>query len=149
MIPVNVRIFVCIERVDMRCGFDRLALLAREKLQQDPRSGALRCCVMHAARPIFARTQLASWCKHLSNARVDTSGCSWCPLADNLWLSVLYVIDRDHEVECRRPLGSPEQRGSANAYDGRGQRRLITPFSYVALRAGSPRIHCSDEQVRW
>lgn len=41
MIPVKVRIFVCIEPVDMRCGFDRLALLAREKLQQDPRSGAL------------------------------------------------------------------------------------------------------------
>ena len=41
MIPVNVRIFVCIEPIDMRCGFDRLALLAREKLQQDPRSGAL------------------------------------------------------------------------------------------------------------
>lgn len=41
MIPVNVRIFVCTEPVDMRSGFDRLALLAREKLQQDPRSGAL------------------------------------------------------------------------------------------------------------
>lgn len=41
MIPVNVRIFVCIEPVDMRSGFDRLALLARDKLQQDPRSGAL------------------------------------------------------------------------------------------------------------
>lgn len=41
MIPVNVRIFVCTEPVDMRCGFDRLALFARDKLQQDPRSGAL------------------------------------------------------------------------------------------------------------
>lgn len=41
MIPVNVRIFVCTEPVDMRRGFDSLALLAREKLQQDPRSGAL------------------------------------------------------------------------------------------------------------
>jgi transposase len=41
MIPVNVRIFVCTEPIDMRCGFDRLALLARDKLQQDPRSGAL------------------------------------------------------------------------------------------------------------
>lgn len=41
MIPVNVRIFVCTEPVDMRSGFDRLALLARDKLQQDPRSGAL------------------------------------------------------------------------------------------------------------
>ena len=41
MIPVNVRIFVCTEPVDMRRGFDSLALLSREKLQQDPRSGAL------------------------------------------------------------------------------------------------------------
>lgn len=41
MIPVHVRIFVCIEPVDMRSGFDRLALFARDKLQQDPRSGAL------------------------------------------------------------------------------------------------------------
>ena len=41
MIPVDVRIFVCVEPVDMRSGFDRLALLARDKLQQDPRSGAL------------------------------------------------------------------------------------------------------------
>lgn len=41
MIPVTVRIFVCTEPVDMRRGFDGLALLAREKLGQDPRSGAL------------------------------------------------------------------------------------------------------------
>jgi transposase len=41
MIPVNVRIFVCTEPVDMRRGFDSLAQLAREKLQQDPRSGTL------------------------------------------------------------------------------------------------------------
>ncbi len=41
MIPVTVRIFVCIEPVDMRSGFDRLALIARDKLEQDPRSGAL------------------------------------------------------------------------------------------------------------
>jgi transposase len=41
MIPVTVRIFVALERVDMRRGFDALALIAREKLQQDPRSGAL------------------------------------------------------------------------------------------------------------
>jgi transposase len=41
MIPVNIRIFVCTEPVDMRRGFDGLAQLAREKLQQDPRSGTL------------------------------------------------------------------------------------------------------------
>lgn len=41
MIPAAVRIFVCTEPVDMRRGFDGLALLARDKLGQDPRSGAL------------------------------------------------------------------------------------------------------------
>lgn len=41
MIPVTVRIFVCTEPVDMRRGFDGLALIARDTLQQDPRSGAL------------------------------------------------------------------------------------------------------------
>lgn len=41
MIPVAVRIFVCTEPVDMRRGFDGLALIARQKLEQDPQSGAL------------------------------------------------------------------------------------------------------------
>jgi len=41
MIPTTVRVLVCIEPVDMRRGFDGLALLAREKLAQDPRAGAL------------------------------------------------------------------------------------------------------------
>lgn len=41
MIPVTVRIFVHTEPVDMRRGFDGLALLAREAMQQDPRSGSL------------------------------------------------------------------------------------------------------------
>lgn len=41
MIPTQVRIFVCSEPVDMRCGFDRLAQLARERVGTDPQSGAL------------------------------------------------------------------------------------------------------------
>lgn len=41
MIPPTVRIFVYTEPVDMRRGFDALALLARDALRQDPRSGAL------------------------------------------------------------------------------------------------------------
>ena len=41
MIPVTVRIFVYTEAVDMRRGFDGLALIARESMAQDPRSGAL------------------------------------------------------------------------------------------------------------
>lgn len=41
MIPVTVRMFVCIEPVDMRRGFDGLALIVKQQLQQDPQSGAL------------------------------------------------------------------------------------------------------------
>lgn len=45
MIPSSVRIFVCTEPQDMRGSFDRLALAARERLGEDPRSGALFCFV--------------------------------------------------------------------------------------------------------
>ncbi len=41
MIPVTVRIFVYREPVDMRRGFDGLALVARDAMGQDPRSGSL------------------------------------------------------------------------------------------------------------
>lgn len=43
MIPASVRIFVCTEPQDLRGSFDKLALAARERLGQDPRSGALFC----------------------------------------------------------------------------------------------------------
>lgn len=41
MIPATVRILVYTEPVDMRRGFDGLALIAREAMAQDPRSGAV------------------------------------------------------------------------------------------------------------
>ena len=41
MIPATVRIFVCTEAVDMRKSFDTLAFAAKDKLGEDPRSGAL------------------------------------------------------------------------------------------------------------
>ena len=41
MIPPSVRIYVYTEPVDMRRGFDGLALIARDAMSQDPRSGAL------------------------------------------------------------------------------------------------------------
>ena len=41
MIPAHVRIFVCTAPVDMRRGFDGLALAVRERLAQDPRAGGL------------------------------------------------------------------------------------------------------------
>jgi transposase len=39
VIPPGVRIFVCVEPVDMRLGFDRLARIARERLGRDPVDG--------------------------------------------------------------------------------------------------------------
>lgn len=39
--PASVRIFVCIEPIDLRRGFDRLAAAAREVVRQDPTSGHL------------------------------------------------------------------------------------------------------------
>jgi transposase len=41
MIPHGVEIFVALEPVDMRLGFDRLAGLAEERMQRSARSGAL------------------------------------------------------------------------------------------------------------
>jgi transposase len=39
VIPHGVRVFLCVEPVDMRLGFDRLAQLARERVGQDPVDG--------------------------------------------------------------------------------------------------------------
>ena len=41
MIPAGVQIFVALERVDMRYGFERLAGLVCERVGYDARSGAL------------------------------------------------------------------------------------------------------------
>jgi transposase len=41
MIPASVRILVYTQPVDMRRGFDGLALIARDAMAHDPRSGAV------------------------------------------------------------------------------------------------------------
>jgi len=41
MIPSGVQVFVAIEPVDLRCGFERLAAIARERIGYDAPSGAL------------------------------------------------------------------------------------------------------------
>ena len=41
MIPHGVQIFLAVEPVDMRCGFNRLSGIAREHLGYDPRCGAM------------------------------------------------------------------------------------------------------------
>jgi transposase len=41
MLPTGMRILVCTEPQDMRRSFDKLALVTRELLGEDPQSGAL------------------------------------------------------------------------------------------------------------
>lgn len=41
MIPAGVQVFVAMESVDLRCGFERLAAIARDRIGYDARSGAL------------------------------------------------------------------------------------------------------------
>ena len=41
MIPAGVQVFLAVEPVDMRYGYERLAGLARERIGYDARSGAL------------------------------------------------------------------------------------------------------------
>jgi transposase len=41
MIPVGVQVFIALEPVDMRCGFDRLAGWVRERMGYDVRGGSL------------------------------------------------------------------------------------------------------------
>lgn len=41
MIPHGVEIFVAVEPVDMRFGFERLGALVRERMKREPRSRAL------------------------------------------------------------------------------------------------------------
>lgn len=41
MIPAGVQVYVALEPVDMRYGFERLAGVVRERIGYEPRSGAL------------------------------------------------------------------------------------------------------------
>jgi transposase len=41
MIPAGVQVFVALEPVDMRYGFERLSGMVRERMGYEPRSGAL------------------------------------------------------------------------------------------------------------
>lgn len=41
MLPASMRVLVCTEPQDMRRSFDRLALIIRESLGEDPQNGAL------------------------------------------------------------------------------------------------------------
>ncbi len=73
MIPTSVRIFVCSEPQDMRRSFDALALEVRERLAQDPQSGALFVFVNRRANRLkvlwFDRNGYCILYKRLHRAR--------------------------------------------------------------------------------
>lgn len=54
MIPSSVRIFVCTTPTDMRGSFDRLAQAARERLGEEPESGAVFVFINRRANRIKA-----------------------------------------------------------------------------------------------
>jgi len=50
MIPSNIRIFLCLQPQDMRCGFERLALAARRVTDVDPRDERALFCFINKRR---------------------------------------------------------------------------------------------------
>ena len=41
MLPASVKVFVCARPTDMRCGFNKLSMLAEHVMDQDPLTGHL------------------------------------------------------------------------------------------------------------
>ena len=54
-LPPSVRIYLCTAPTDVRRGFDGLAALARDVLQQDPLSGHLFECPNNCAQEARVR----------------------------------------------------------------------------------------------
>jgi transposase len=57
MIPAGVQVFVALEPVDMRFGFERLSGMVRERMGYEPRCGALFVFVgrrRHLVKVLFA-----------------------------------------------------------------------------------------------
>lgn len=75
MLPGEVRIFVCIEPIDMRFGFDRLAAAVRERVGQDPLAGGLYIFANRGATRLkllwFDRNGLCILYKRLHRAVFD------------------------------------------------------------------------------
>ncbi len=80
MLPPSVRILVCTEPQDMRRSFDKLALVTRELLGEDPQGGALYVFV--GKRP--TRVKVLWW---------DQNG--YCLLYKRLHRALFVVPKRD------------------------------------------------------
>jgi len=72
-LPPSVRIFVCLQPTDMRKGFDGLAALTREVLDQDPFSGHLFVFFNRRRDRVKAllwdRSGLVIWYKRIEKGR--------------------------------------------------------------------------------
>lgn len=100
MIPAQVRIFVSSVPVDMRCGFDRLAQLAKERVGEDPRSGALFVfCGKRATRLKVLWFDQDGYCLlykrlHGSVFRLPVDGARACVQIDGAQLATILQGDR-------------------------------------------------------
>ncbi len=74
-LPSSVRIFIYSESVDMRCGFNRLSMLAESMMQKDPYSGHLfvffnkygdKCKIL-----FWDRTGFCLWYKRLEKGTFE------------------------------------------------------------------------------
>ena len=98
MIPASVRIWLCNEPVDMRRSFDGLALIAIQRMEQDPENGALFVFV---------------------NRRMTRLKALWF---DRNGYCILYK--RLHRAVFRMPRG-PGAQGVASRIDGAALAKLL------------------------
>jgi transposase len=118
-LPPSVRIYLCTAPTDMRRGFDGLAALARDVLQQDPLSGHLFVfCNKRADRVkilYWDRSGFCLWYKRIEKGRFhfpDGATASVQLEAAELAL-LLEGIQLQHAV--RRPRFIPRSHAAASA----------------------------------
>ena len=77
MIPAGVQVFVALEPVDMRFGFERLAGLVRERIGYEPRSGALFVFVGKRRATTRSCSATAAGCAFFTSGLIAER--SFCP----------------------------------------------------------------------
>src|ERR687883_1919462 len=108
MLPAGVRIFLCTEPQDMRRSFDRLALVTKELLGEDPQSGALYVFVSKRA----TRAKVLWW---------DRNG--YCLLQKRL-----------HQALFRLPAGDGGSAGPALRIDAAALATLLAGVAHEGRR---------------
>ena len=79
MLPASVKVFLCTQPTDMRCGFNKLSMLAEYVMGQDPLTGHLfvffnkagdKCKILW-----WDRTGYALWYKRLEEGTFERLPC--------------------------------------------------------------------------